>query len=97
MSQEPEQTEKPEQLPGGNSPAQLARDTARGFAKEFVGAILTTLKWAAVGALIGALLAGGAGWVLIGHQILGLSCLVGAVVGAFAGGSLILLWKSPFD
>ena len=71
----------------------LVKDVALDVGKGLLSETKITLKWALVGAFIGALIVGGAGFWFLGLK--GLGALIGAVIGAIAGGGLYLWWGTP--
>jgi hypothetical protein len=73
----------------------LVKDVALDVGKGLLSETKITLKWALVGAFIGALIVGGAGFWFLGLKGLGMGALIGAVIGAIAGGGLYLWWGTP--
>lgn len=63
---------------------ELGKDVGKGLLQE-TG---TTIKWAAGGALLGALVLGGLGLWKFGTVGLGVGAIAGAVLGGIAGGWL---------
>jgi uncharacterized protein YcfJ len=92
-----EHTEVSPQSPKDSKSEGFVQETAREVGKDLVSGTKKMLKWALGGSIVGALVVGGIGVRLLGMEVLAISALIGAVIGAIAGGGMYLWWLSPFD
>jgi len=92
MSAEAETPEGNQTAPKKDQSPGFMEEMARDVGKDLASETKTTLKWALGGAIVGALIIGGIGFWLLGMKVLGVSALIGAVIGAIAGGWIYLWW-----
>ena len=72
--------------------SEFVKDVALDVGKSLLSETKITIKWALVGAFIGTLVLGGAGFWFLGMKGLAMGVLMGVVIGAIAGGVLCLWW-----
>ncbi|MCA9311604.1 MAG: hypothetical protein KDA21_10390 [Phycisphaerales bacterium] len=76
-------------------PRSFGREVAEGVREGLVEEVGTWLKWAAAGALLGALLLGGFTFLKFGLVVGAIGAAIGLVVGGI-GAWLFYLWASTF-